>query len=157
MIRLDARRGGWRRPRLRSPSWRSVADSIRTSIYDAYSASIKFTTHLHDISHCKRASGTDWSSRWTYREFIINTRRGADWTRGAGAGGGCACARPGGETPRQRPQVRATRLFYCALVTVLECSRVFLVARDCSRVRLRPPRWRNAVATTAGLGLCNPV
>ena len=50
-------------------------DRIRMSIYDKYSGSMKFTTHLDQISHCKKASGTDWSNRWTYRIFIIHTRR----------------------------------------------------------------------------------
>ena len=38
---------------------------IRTSIYDKYSGSMKITTRLDHISHCRTASGTDWSSRWT--------------------------------------------------------------------------------------------
>ena len=36
---------------------------------------MKMTTHLDYISHCKTASGTNWSSRWTYRVFMKNTRR----------------------------------------------------------------------------------
>ena len=47
---------------------------IRTSIEDKYSGSMKLTAHL-DISPCKTASGTNWSNGWTYRVFIINTRR----------------------------------------------------------------------------------
>ena len=31
---------------------------IRTSIYDKYSGSMKITTHLYHVSHCKTASGT---------------------------------------------------------------------------------------------------
>ena len=42
---------------------------IRTSIYDKYSGSMKITTHLDRISHCKTASGTNWSNGWTYRVF----------------------------------------------------------------------------------------
>jgi len=47
----------------------------RTSICDKYSDSVKITTHLNHISHCKTASGTNRSNRWTDRIFIINTRR----------------------------------------------------------------------------------
>ena len=50
-------------------------DFIRTSICDKYSGSMKITTRLDHTSHCKTASGTNWSNRWTYRVFIINTRR----------------------------------------------------------------------------------
>jgi hypothetical protein len=50
-------------------------DFIRTGIYDEYSGLMKITTHLDHISHCKTVSGTNWSNRWTYRVFIINTRR----------------------------------------------------------------------------------
>jgi len=50
-------------------------DFIRTSIYDKYSGSTKITTHLDHVSYCKTASDTNWSNRWTYRVFIINTRR----------------------------------------------------------------------------------
>ena len=38
------------------------------------SGSVKYTTHLDHISHCKTASGTNWSNRLTYRVFIKNTR-----------------------------------------------------------------------------------
>jgi hypothetical protein len=31
--------------------------------------------HLDHISHCKTASGTNWSNKWTYRVSIMNTRR----------------------------------------------------------------------------------
>ena len=48
---------------------------IRTSIHDKFSGSIKITTHLDHISHCKTACGTNWLNRWTYRVFIQNTRR----------------------------------------------------------------------------------
>ena len=41
---------------------------------DIYSSSMKITAHLDHTSHCKRASGTNWSNRWTYR-FRLN--RGA--------------------------------------------------------------------------------
>jgi len=47
----------------------------RTSIYDKYSGSMTITTRLDHISHCKTASGTNWSNTWTYRVCIINTRR----------------------------------------------------------------------------------
>jgi len=46
-----------------------------SALYDKYSGSMKITTHLDNISHCKTASGTNWSNRWVYRVFIINTRR----------------------------------------------------------------------------------
>ena len=36
---------------------------------------MKITTCLRHISHCKIAFGTSWSNRWTYRVFIIHTRR----------------------------------------------------------------------------------
>ena len=42
---------------------------------DKYSGSTENTTHLNHISHRKTASGINWSNRWTYRVFIINTRR----------------------------------------------------------------------------------
>ena len=48
---------------------------IRTSVYDKHSGSMEITTHLDEISRCKTASGTNWSNRWTYRVFIIKTRR----------------------------------------------------------------------------------
>ena len=51
------------------------AEFIRMSICDKYTGSMKVTTLLDHASHCKTASGTNWSSRWTYRVFIINTRR----------------------------------------------------------------------------------
>ena len=43
--------------------------------HDRYSDSMKITTHLAHISHCKTASGTNWSTRWINRVFMINTRR----------------------------------------------------------------------------------
>jgi len=45
------------------------------SIYNNYSGSIKITIRLDHISHCKKASSKSWSNGWTYRVFIINTRR----------------------------------------------------------------------------------
>jgi len=36
---------------------------------------MEITTHLDHISHCKTASDTNWSNRWTCRVFIIHTRR----------------------------------------------------------------------------------
>ena len=53
----------------------STCDLIRMSFYDAYTGSMKFTTQLDDISHCKITSGTNWSDRRTYRVRIIHTRR----------------------------------------------------------------------------------
>ena len=50
-------------------------DLISTSSYDKHSGSTKITTHLDHISHRKAASGKDFSNRWTYRVFIIHTRR----------------------------------------------------------------------------------
>ena len=54
-----------------------MTDLIRTSIYEQHSDSMKFTTHLDHISHCRTASGTNWSNRWTYPVLgiIINARR----------------------------------------------------------------------------------
>jgi hypothetical protein len=51
-----------------------LTDITRTSICDKYSGFMKITTHLDHISHCKTASGTNWSTGWTYRVFIMNTR-----------------------------------------------------------------------------------
>ena len=53
----------------------AIRDFIWTSIPDNYSGLLKITTHLDHIGHCNKASGTNWSNRWTYREIIINTRR----------------------------------------------------------------------------------
>ena len=50
-------------------------DFIRTSICEKYSGPMKITTHLEQISVCKKASGINWSNEWTYRVFFINTRR----------------------------------------------------------------------------------
>ena len=44
-------------------------------LFDKYPGSTKIATHLDHISHCKPRSGTTWSNTWTYRIFIINTRR----------------------------------------------------------------------------------
>ena len=52
-------------------------DPNLTSIYDKYASFIKFTMNLDHISHCKKRYDTNWSNRWTYPVFIINTRR--DW------------------------------------------------------------------------------
>ena len=51
-----------------------VTDLIQTGTYDEYSCAMKLTTRLDHISHCKTASGTNWSNRWTYRVSTINTR-----------------------------------------------------------------------------------
>ena len=50
-------------------------NSIRTSVYDKYSGSMKMATHLDHVGRCKTASGMNLSNRWTYQVFIINTRR----------------------------------------------------------------------------------
>ena len=50
-------------------------DLTRTGVDDKYWGSTKITTHLDHISHCKTASGTNWSNRWTHRVFIKNARR----------------------------------------------------------------------------------
>ena len=39
------------------------------------SQSMKIATRLDHISYCRTASSTNWSNRWTYRVFIINTGR----------------------------------------------------------------------------------
>ena len=39
------------------------------------SGSMKVTTHLYHISHCKTSSGTNWLNIWTCRVFIIYSRR----------------------------------------------------------------------------------
>ena len=46
----------------------------RMSFSDHHSGSMRVTTHLDHKSHCKTASGTDWSNRRTYQISIINTR-----------------------------------------------------------------------------------
>ena len=49
---------------------------------------MKITTHLDYISHCKTASGTNWSCRWTYRVFGREPPvfvHGAGLARGASA------------------------------------------------------------------------
>ena len=54
-------------------STRGAIDLIRASIRvicDKHSASAKITTQLDHISHCKVAPGTNWSNRWTNREFL---------------------------------------------------------------------------------------
>ena len=48
---------------------------IQMSMNDKHLGSMKMTTHLDHISRCKSASGTNQSSRRTYRVFFINTRR----------------------------------------------------------------------------------
>ena len=52
-----------------------LADVNRRSICDEYSGSTKISTHLDHISHREIACGTHQSKRWTYRVFVINTRR----------------------------------------------------------------------------------
>ena len=48
---------------------------IRASIRDKHSGSMKITTYLDHVGHCKTTSGTNWSNRWTYRVLITITRR----------------------------------------------------------------------------------
>ena len=59
-----------------------------------YLCSMKITTHLDHIGHCKTASGTNWSNRWTYRALAIyilteikpqNRRTGGTDARGSGS------------------------------------------------------------------------
>ena len=52
-----------------------LTDLIPVSTYDKCSGSTKMTTDLGQISHCKTASGTTGSNRWTYRVFMIYTPR----------------------------------------------------------------------------------
>ena len=57
------------------------ANLIRTSVDDKYSGSMKITTHLRHISHCKTYSCMHWSNRWdlpsTYYKFSprLNLRK----------------------------------------------------------------------------------
>ena len=51
------------------------ADLIWTISCDKTPGSTKITTHLDHIGPCETISGTHWLNRWTYRVFIINTRR----------------------------------------------------------------------------------
>ena len=48
---------------------------VRAIISYKHSGSMKTTTHLDRMSHCKSASGTNWSNRWSSRVFIINAHR----------------------------------------------------------------------------------
>ena len=48
---------------------------IPMTIYHKYSGSMKITTHLDDISHCKTTYGTSWGNGWAHRVFVTNTRR----------------------------------------------------------------------------------
>jgi len=38
-----------------------------------YSGSMKITTHLDHIGHCKTSSGTNWSYRWGHGEHSSST------------------------------------------------------------------------------------
>ena len=40
-----------------------------------YILGLNWTTHLDHVSHCKTASGTHWSNRWTCGVFLTNTHR----------------------------------------------------------------------------------
>ena len=44
----------------------AVSNPWRTSMHDKYSGSMKITTHLDHISHCKIASGQKGSNAWKY-------------------------------------------------------------------------------------------
>ena len=57
----------------------TAATLIRASVYDKYSGSMKVTTRLTHTHHYQPAYDTTWSNRWTYRVFIINTRRDQIW------------------------------------------------------------------------------
>ena len=68
---------------------------------DEYSGSIKYTTHLDHMSHGETASGTNWSNKWTYREYtrcdeisrFSNLKfRGQDRAGGAARGFVCETA-----------------------------------------------------------------
>ena len=48
---------------------------IRVSIHEKISGSIKVTTHLNHISHCKTYYGKRWSNRWTYQVSLMNAVR----------------------------------------------------------------------------------
>jgi len=52
-----------------------ILNFIQTIIYEKYSGPMKITTHLDHISHCKTASGTNWSNKWTYR---VSSRKSAN-------------------------------------------------------------------------------
>ena len=70
------------------PPGSSISDFIRTIIYNAYSGSKRIITHVDHTSHCKTASGTNWSKRWTYRVFIkiLATIRSSRHSRPRGKG-----------------------------------------------------------------------
>ena len=53
---------------------RPIADFIQKTIFDKYSGSMKITAQLYHISRCEAVCGTNWSNRWTYRVFVVNTR-----------------------------------------------------------------------------------
>ena len=57
--------------------WRqdSLLNLTRMIICYKYPGSMIFFAHLNHISHCKIAFGTNRSKRWSYRVFIISTRR----------------------------------------------------------------------------------
>ena len=83
-------RSGYRRPSSRSHTFVACCvNFIRTSIYDKYSGSMKITTHLDPISHCKTLSHTNWSNRWTYRNIRRNYIASCPWrTHAAQTSGG---------------------------------------------------------------------
>ena len=53
------------------------------NIHDKNSGPIKITAQLHHISHCKTATGTNWSNRWTYH----GNSPGFDWPQAWAPGG----------------------------------------------------------------------
>ena len=55
----------------------SVQNLIRTSIDDQHPGPTKITAHLDHASHCKTASGTNWSKRWTYHKYSPRLNHGA--------------------------------------------------------------------------------
>ena len=62
------------RPRQAASCRCTTTSACLTCIYDKYSVSIRIATHLTHVSQCKTSYGANWSNRWTYRAFIINTR-----------------------------------------------------------------------------------
>ena len=55
-----------------TPSEREIASG---RVFRLNTWAQRITTHLDHISHCKTTFGMNWSNRWTYRVFIINSRR----------------------------------------------------------------------------------
>ena len=53
----------------------SQRDLVRTSICDKHSGSMKITTHLDYILHCKNIPASSWLKQWIYRVFVKSTLR----------------------------------------------------------------------------------